>query len=546
ADARSTRQKSWEQGLSSPVRLHPKATRFVPTRFDCLVHRHVQAALAIEALETPAAPGRRGPGAGRCSAGGAEDTGTPPSPGGAELTTMLQLTSALRGVWEHLREAEGALGAERPDDGIFHCNALTSLVLRQLSDPLAVCTGSVPAWCSSLAAACRFLFPRTVRRSLHQSCSLGVGRAAHHLQQRVLAQHAHSPEALRRLEGEVAVASVPRQKVRISRQHILESAIKVMDLYAAGSTILEVEYSGEVGTGLGPTLEFYAQVVELLRASEPRLFRQSAPLGLLFPEPHAPVTSPGGDCQVLAMFRLLGQLVAKCMLDGRLVDLRLHPLFWRMVLGGESVSRCALRDVDPELFARVDGLRAMSAESIESLALDFTLPGHPDIELRPGGADVRLGAENVDEYVALVSQVSLVSACAAQVAAFREAFARVLPLEACRVWSEEELSTLIAGASASDGAFWTVEHMEALRRHAETRPEQCLVLAPRCTAAGKRGASELEPALPRDVSCGVVFLAAAGGRGRRSVDRIQDIAAAAPPRVLGAVAEATVLGTTGV
>ena len=43
----------------------------------------------------------------------------------------------------------------------------------------------------------------------------------------------------------------------MSRQRILDSAIKVMSLYAGGRAVLELEYFGEAGTGLGPTLEFF-------------------------------------------------------------------------------------------------------------------------------------------------------------------------------------------------------------------------------------------------------------------------------------------------
>jgi hypothetical protein len=58
---------------------------------------------------------------------------------------------------------------------------------------------------------------------------------------------------------------IQRQKVRISRQRVLEAAVKVMDLYAKNKAILEVEYFDEVGTGLGPTLEFYTLVSQELQ-----------------------------------------------------------------------------------------------------------------------------------------------------------------------------------------------------------------------------------------------------------------------------------------
>ena len=43
----------------------------------------------------------------------------------------------------------------------------------------------------------------------------------------------------------------------MSRKNMLLSAEKVMETYASHRAVLELEYFGEVGTGLGPTLEFY-------------------------------------------------------------------------------------------------------------------------------------------------------------------------------------------------------------------------------------------------------------------------------------------------
>jgi E3 ubiquitin-protein ligase TRIP12 len=411
---------------------------------------------------------------------------TPRSVGSKALATMLQLISAFHNVCEYLHNSQGPLMVEHgadatdvTDDGTFHCNSLTSALLRQLSDPLAVCTGSVPPWCTKLTGACRFLFPYSVRRILHHSCNLGLSRALHHLQQRALAQHAHSQETQRRLEGEVAVASIPRQKVRISRQRILESAVKVMNLYGAGSAILEVEYVGEVGTGSGPTLEFYAQVAEILRTSEPKLFRSGVPCGMLFPEPWDPEWLRKGEDQaaqqILERFRLLGHVVAKCILDNRLVDVQLHPCFWRAVLDSGPFSQRSLRDLEPELFSRISGLKAMDADALEGLCVDFTLPGHPEIELKPGGSNVTLSGANVEEYVSKLAEVSLDTACAPQVLAFRTAFRELLPLEACQIWSEKELASIIAGASVRDDACWTLEHLggHIKAQHGYTGDSRC-------------------------------------------------------------------------
>lgn len=73
--------------------------------------------------------------------------------------------------------------------------------------------------------------------------------------------------------------------------------MKVFELYGSSSSVLEVEYFEEVGTGLGPTLEFYSLVsrefarrtLKLWRDADtnsPGLYVQH-PTGL-FPAPISP------------------------------------------------------------------------------------------------------------------------------------------------------------------------------------------------------------------------------------------------------------------
>jgi E3 ubiquitin-protein ligase TRIP12 len=62
-------------------------------------------------------------------------------------------------------------------------------------------------------------------------------------------------------------------QVRVSRQRILESAAKVFELYSGHKSVLEVEYFGEVGTGLGPTLEFYTLLSHELQKKHLHLWR---------------------------------------------------------------------------------------------------------------------------------------------------------------------------------------------------------------------------------------------------------------------------------
>lgn len=431
----------------------------VKTDFDCLIQRHGRIAGSLSVLhaqptvvgqpssaDTPKAVDEECPETPQMEVTQAPDV----KAADEELLTLFHLLSAFHNISEHLRSQGDCVA--KPED--FQCTSLTSKLVRQLSDPLAVCTGSIPAWCSQLVAACPFLFPYGARRVLHQSCNLGLSRALHHVQQRTLATQ--SQEAQRRLEGEIAVANLPRQKVRISRQQLLESAVKVMNVYGSSNTILEVEYIGEVGTGSGPTLEFFAQVAEILKNCDPPLFRRGVPFGLLFPAPQA----AGGEA-VHERFRLLGQVVAKCILDSRLVDLPLHPLFWQAVLGNGPFSQRSLCDIDPVLYNSMNTFRSMDGETLKRACVDFTLPGYPQIELKPGGAQIPVTHIDVDEYVGLVAEASVMSAVSSQVAAFRTAFAEILPLQTCRIWSAQELAWIIVGSPVDDDTFWNLDHLSA-------------------------------------------------------------------------------------
>ena len=89
--------------------------------------------------------------------------------------------------------------------------------------------------------------------------------------------------------------------------------------------LIEIEYEGEEGTGLGPTLEFYELVSKEIR--ELQLWRSDADNHALFP---APMDQADTN---LANFEFIGQFVGKAISDQRLVNLPFSPLFWELLLG---------------------------------------------------------------------------------------------------------------------------------------------------------------------------------------------------------------------
>lgn len=137
---------------------------------------------------------------------------------------------------------------------------------------------------------------------------------------------------------------------------LLAWAMQVMRVHAERKSILEVEFQGEEGTGLGPTLEFYALVAAELQRRDLGLWLCSddheelteqcdatgevKPPGYyvrrssgLFP---APLPQDSAACdRATKYFSFLGVFLAKVLQDNRLVDLPLSQPFLKLMCHGD-------------------------------------------------------------------------------------------------------------------------------------------------------------------------------------------------------------------
>jgi len=118
----------------------------------------------------------------------------------------------------------------------------------------------------------------------------------------------------------------------VDRQKLLESAFNILK-QVNKRAFLEIVYKDEIGTGLGPTMEFYNLIADELKNKNANLWRKGMLSNDLFPSP-LPLTCSHEDAQkVYELFRLAGTLVAKCLSDDRLFDLPISSLFWDLILG---------------------------------------------------------------------------------------------------------------------------------------------------------------------------------------------------------------------
>lgn len=177
-----------------------------------------------------------------------------------------------------------------------------------------------------------FLFPFETRQLLFYATSFDRDRAL----QRLLDS---TPELSAADSSERVTPRLDRRKRTISRDDILRQAEQVIQDLAGSKALLEVQYENEVGTGLGPTLEFYALVSRELQRNDLELWKHhgddasgeasvyvQCPTGL-FPVPLGRPTKVSHISKVKAKFRFLGKFMAKAVMDSRMVSYLSKKLF---------------------------------------------------------------------------------------------------------------------------------------------------------------------------------------------------------------------------
>ena len=112
-----------------------------------------------------------------------------------------------------------------------------------------------------------------------QSTSFGYSRLIHQWQLRTNQGNEENGNSNNNPHGNqrLQLGRPTRHKVRISRKMMLQSAVKVLGMYGSTPSILEIEYFDEVGTGLGPTLEFYSTVSKEFSKKKLKLWRDEEP-----------------------------------------------------------------------------------------------------------------------------------------------------------------------------------------------------------------------------------------------------------------------------
>ncbi|XP_058814287.1 E3 ubiquitin-protein ligase Ufd4 isoform X4 [Topomyia yanbarensis] len=307
--------------------------------------------------------------------------GTPSNPSGSHCSVedVLQLLGQLSAINQTLASSPSNndknliadVESNNLNAEIFMSKKITNKLQQQIQDPLVLASGSLPKWCEDFNQSCPFLFPFETRQLYFNCTAFGASRSIVWLQSQrdvnLERQRAPGLSPRHAEQHEFRVGRLKHERVKVPRgENLLEWAQQVMKSHCNRKSVLEVEFVGEEGTGLGPTLEFYALVAAELQRSdlgmwlcddEPKLIEDeidlgegSKPIGYyvrrstgLFP---APLPQESEICDFVSnYFWFLGVFLAKVLQDGRLVDLPLSNSFLQLLCHNRSIARDTLSGV---------------------------------------------------------------------------------------------------------------------------------------------------------------------------------------------------------
>ena len=338
---------------------------------------------------------------------------------------------------------------------------VTSLILKQSKDPFTISSGQVPKWCFELCSSFNFICGFSSRYLLFKTTSFDQQRSMRNLY-----------IYLRNFMGEnipndsINLNQTSKNRVLVKRSEILISLASITNKNnkASNKGYIDFEFEGEVGTGLGPTLEFYSCCFKEfvnLKFNGTSIWMKSHDRSL-YPMPLSRNLDSESDNEVLNTFKLLGFLIARAIYDDRLIDFPLSSIFWDIILE-RPVTLSKYLKIDPFVFKVLEDLSYITNKNtnlrrqLSELGVSFILPGYSNFELKGNGDEITLEESNLDEYLMLVSDALFGSGTKPLANYFKQGFEKVFPIKYLKCFNSLELEEIICGSNQEQ---WSSELLE--------------------------------------------------------------------------------------
>ena len=341
---------------------------------------------------------------------------------------------------------------------LFINSKVNLLISKASMDGYSVSRSSTPSWCKNISYDCGFL-TKFEFRSLLYKVSFDQRRSLINLQNYFKSIDPNYPH-----EYNITIEKSMRLKIIVERDKILDHGFTLLNDAVTSKFFgfLEFEYKGEIGNGLGPTLEFFNLIFEKLREEKYLWYKTTD--GSWYPNVGLNENETG-----IKMFKLLGYIIGRAIYDDRLIDIPLSRVFWNLILERPVLFE-DIEIIDKNLFKALNDFKSLlkqkndllksepnlTGEEIESrilynnnklssLDIYFTFPGS-DLELKEGGANILLSMQNIEEYINLIYDFIFYKGISRVCSAFRDGFCLITGVYNLKCFTSLELEEFICSS----------------------------------------------------------------------------------------------------
>lgn len=250
-----------------------------------------------------------------------------------------------------------------------------------------------------------------------------------------------------------ADSSVGTLRITVRRDRVFDDSYHKLRSHSAAEMRgrLHVQFTGEEGIDAGGvTREWYVVLARQIFDPNYALFCRSAAKAATY----QPNKSSFINQEHLDNFRFVGRVFGKAIYDGQLLDAYFTRAFYKHILGIKPTYH-DIEAEDPSYYQSLCWILANDITNIieETFSSEYEEFGQQRVvDLKPNGRNIRVTEANKEEYVKLITDVKLTKAIEQQIAAFKQGFHELIPLEDCRIFNEVELELLTSGLPDIDVA----------------------------------------------------------------------------------------------
>ncbi|KAK9830284.1 hypothetical protein WJX72_010812 [[Myrmecia] bisecta] len=255
-------------------------------------------------------------------------------------------------------------------------------------------------------------------------------------------------------------------RILVRREHVFEDSFHQLRMRSPEEMRckLSVQFQAEEGIDAGGvSREWYSVMAREIFNPNFSLFVHMPEHGTTFqPNPNSVVQNDEArGTNHLDFFKFVGRIIGKALYDGQFIDAYFTRSFYKHMLG-QALTYLDIEAVDPEYFKNL----VWMLENDITDVLDLTFTEEADyfgkkelVELKPGGAAIKVTEETKREYVDLVAQHRMTGAIKAQINSFLTGFWDLIPKNLVSIFNDHELELLISGLPEID--------VDDLRRNTE-------------------------------------------------------------------------------